>query len=155
MEEKTKFPTNKDELSENKNEKAIRMDTKVSAALASEEACQNNSEDEKKISEILCQLCFKPKLSGYRYLVFSILLYKCDPYYRADITKRLYPAVGEKYHKSARAVDSAIRRAIGSGIGRCDSETFKLCFGYTYDKDNDKITHGELIALIAEKIRLC
>lgn len=153
MEEKTKFPMNKDELSENKNEKAIGMDSEVSAALASEEACQNNSEDEKKISEILCQLCVKPKLSGYRYLVFSILLYKNNPYYRADITKRLYPAVAKEFHKSAGAVESAIRRSVSSGIRKCNSEIFRRYFGYTYDKNTDKITSGGLIALIAERIR--
>lgn len=154
MEEIMNYPTNKDELSENKSDETIRIDKEVTNTLASEEAYQNNPEDEKKISEILKQLCIKPMHSGYRYLVFGILLYKNNPqYYCKDITKRLYPAVAKKFSKSASAVASAIGRSIKKGINKCDGDIFKYYFGYTYNKNIDKITSGELIALVAEKIR--
>lgn len=153
MEEKMNYLTNKDQLSENKSDETIGIDKEVSTTLASEEAYQNNPEDEKKISEILQQLRIEPMHSGYRYLIFSILLYKDDPYYRENLTKRLYPAVAERFGKSSSAVASAIGRSVKKGINKCDSDIFRHYFGYTYNKNIDKITGGELIALVAEKIR--
>lgn len=159
MAEKKNLQTMNNELSCNESkittENNMNTETEIYNTVSEncDEVFQNQNEDEKKISVILQQLRIEPMHSGYRYLIFSILLYKDDPYYRENLTKRLYPAVAERFGKSSSAVASAIGRSVKKGINKCDSDIFRHYFGYTYNKNIDKITGGELIALVAEKIR--
>ena len=77
-----------------------------------------------------------------------------DPAIINNITKKLYPSIGEKYNTTASKVERAIRHAIEVAWNRGDPAVLNEMFGYTIDADRGKPTNSEFIAMISDKIRL-
>ena len=71
-----------------------------------------------------------------------------------NITKELYPKIGEKFETSASKVERAIRHAIEVAWDRGDLDTLQRFFGYTVSNTKGKPTNSEFIALIADKLQL-
>ena len=77
-----------------------------------------------------------------------------DPDVINNITKKLYPSIGEKYNTSASKVERAIRHAIEVAWARGRIETINSMLGIRAYVGNEKPTNGEFIALIADKMLL-
>ncbi|MBR2376801.1 MAG: sporulation initiation factor Spo0A C-terminal domain-containing protein [Clostridia bacterium] len=71
-----------------------------------------------------------------------------------NITKKLYPQIGEKYDTSASKVERAIRHAIEVAWNRGRIESINAMLGIRAYIGNEKPTNGEFIALIADKMIL-
>ena len=71
-----------------------------------------------------------------------------------NITKKLYPKIGEKFSTSASKVERAIRHAIEVAWNRGRIETINSMLGIRAYVGNEKPTNGEFIALIADKMLL-
>ena len=69
-----------------------------------------------------------------------------------SITKKLYPAIAEKFDTSASKVERAIRHAIEVAWNRGKIENINSIFGLKVYTSNDKPTNGEFIALVADKM---
>ena len=77
-----------------------------------------------------------------------------DPEIINNITKKLYPQIGEKYQTSASKVERAIRHAIEVAWDRGDIDVLNSYFGYTIQNERGKPTNSEFIAMITDKLRL-
>ena len=69
-----------------------------------------------------------------------------------SITKKLYPAIAERFSTSASKVERAIRHAIEVAWSRGKIENINTIFGVTVYTNNEKPTNGEFIALVADKM---
>ena len=66
----------------------------------------------------------------------------------------LYPTVAKQYQTTTSRVERAIRHAIEVAWDRGDVDTLNSYFGYTIQNNRGKSTNSELIAMIADNLRL-
>lgn len=77
-----------------------------------------------------------------------------DPDIINNITKKLYPMIGEKYSTTASKVERAIRHAIEVAWNRGRIENINNLLGVRAYVGAEKPTNGEFIALVADKMLL-
>ena len=69
-----------------------------------------------------------------------------------NITKKLYPMIGEKYNTTASKVERAIRHAIEVAWNRGRIENINNIMGVRAYVGSEKPTNAEFIALVADKM---
>ena len=109
---------------------------------------------EEKISAIFISIGIPPHIKGYAYLREGIRLAVEDPSIINSVTKRLYPAIAEKFGTSASKVERAIRHGIEVAWNRQRTEAINAVFGVRVYIGNEKPTNSEFIALVADKLLL-
>lgn len=109
---------------------------------------------DEKISKIFISVGIPPHIKGYAYLREGVKMAVRSPEIINNITKRLYPGIGEKYETSASKVERAIRHAIEVAWSRGKIENINSIFGVRAYASGEKPTNGEFIALIADKMIL-
>lgn len=109
---------------------------------------------DEKISRIFIGMGIPPHIKGYGYLREGVKLAVITPEIINSITKKLYPAIGEKFNTSASKVERAIRHAIEVAWNRGRIESFNALFGVRAYGENEKPTNSEFIALIADRLLL-
>ena len=114
---------------------------------------KRNTLDE-KISKIFISVGIPPHIKGYYYLREGVKMAVDNPDVINNITKQLYPMIGEKYQTTASKVERAIRHAIEVAWNRGRIETINTLLGIRAYVGNEKPTNGEFIALIADKMLL-
>ncbi len=114
---------------------------------------RKNTLDE-KISKIFISVGIPPHIKGYSYLREGVKMAVETPEIINNITKKLYPKIGEKYQTTASKVERAIRHAIEVAWNRGRIETINSMLGIRAYVGNEKPTNGEFIALIADKMLL-
>ena len=114
---------------------------------------QNRVIDE-KISNIFITVGIPAHIKGYQFLREAIKMAIDTPEIINSITKKLYPAIAEKFDTSASKVERAIRHAIEVAWNRGKIENINSIFGLKVYTSNEKPTNGEFIALVADKMIL-
>ena len=109
---------------------------------------------EEKISKIFINVGIPAHIKGYNFLREGVKMAVEDPEIINNITKRLYPSIGEKYNTTASKVERAIRHAIEVAWNRGRIETINNILGVRAYVGAEKPTNGELIALVADKMLL-
>lgn len=109
---------------------------------------------DEKISKIFISVGIPPHIKGYSYLREGIKLAVYDPDVINNITKKLYPMIGEKYSTTPSKVERAIRHAIEVAWARGRINNINDLFGVQTYLAGEKPTNGEFIALIADKMLL-
>ena len=109
---------------------------------------------EEKISKIFINVGIPPHIKGYSFLREGVRLAVEDPEIINNITKRLYPMIGEKYQTTASKVERAIRHAIEVAWNRGRIESINNILGVRAYVGAEKPTNGEFIALVADKMLL-
>lgn len=89
-------------------------------------------------------------LLAYEYLKEAIDLAVADPSIIHRLTKRLYPAVAEKFQSTPSRVERSMRHGVETAWARGDLETLHKRFGYTVSIKKGRPTVGEYIALASE-----
>lgn len=107
-----------------------------------------------QITEILHEIGVPAHIKGYNYLRDSIMMSIETPAIINAVTKKLYPAVAQKYQTTSSRVERAIRHAIEVAWDRGDIDILNSYFGYTIHTGRGKPTNSEFIAMIADKLRL-
>ncbi len=110
-----------------------------------------NSLDE-KISNIFISIGIPPHIMGYQYLREGIKMTINDPSIINNVTKRLYPEIGEKFNTTASKVERAIRHAIEVAWNKGRIDAVNSIFGVRVYITNDRPTNSEFIALVADKL---
>lgn len=113
----------------------------------------NMSIDE-RISRIFISVGIPPHIKGYGYLREGIKMAVESPEVINNITKKLYPMIGEKYATTPSKVERAIRHAIEVAWARGRINNINDLFGVQTYLGGEKPTNGEFIALIADKMLL-
>lgn len=109
---------------------------------------------EEKISRIFINVGIPPHIKGYSFLREGVKMAVEDPEIINNITKKLYPSIGEKYNTSASKVERAIRHAIEVAWNRGRIESINSILGVRAYIGAEKPTNGEFIALVADKMLL-
>ena len=109
---------------------------------------------EERISNIFISIGIPPHIKGYRYLREGIKMAVDDPHVINNVTKVLYPKIGERYETSASKVERAIRHAIEVAWNRGRIDAINSIFGARVYLGTEKPTNSEFIALVADKLLL-
>lgn len=109
---------------------------------------------DEKISKIFINVGIPPHIKGYSFLREGVKMAVEDPEIINNITKKLYPMIGEKYATSASKVERAIRHAIEVAWNRGRIESINAILGVRAYVGAEKPTNGEFIALVADKMLL-
>ncbi|MBP5177161.1 MAG: sporulation transcription factor Spo0A [Clostridia bacterium] len=109
---------------------------------------------DEKISKIFISVGIPPHIKGYAYLREGVKMAVKSPDVINNITKKLYPGIGEKYSTSASKVERAIRHAIEVAWNRGRIDSINSVFGVRAYVGSEKPTNGEFIALVADKMIL-
>jgi len=109
---------------------------------------------EEKISKIFINVGIPPHIKGYSYLREGVKMAVDNPRIINNITKQLYPQIGEKYETSASKVERAIRHAIEVAWNRGRIDSINGILGVRAYVGSEKPTNGEFIALVADKMLL-
>jgi len=124
-----------------------------SEKLIMQERKKTNSIEE-RISNIFITVGIPPHIKGYGYLREGVKMAIKTPAIINNITKQLYPMIGEKYETTASKVERAIRHAIEVAWNRGRIESINTIFGVRAYVGSEKPTNGEFIALVADKLLL-
>ena len=109
---------------------------------------------EEKISKIFINVGIPPHIKGYSFLREGVKMAVEDPDIINNITKKLYPSIGEKYNTTASKVERAIRHAIEVAWNRGRIDSINNILGVRAFLGTEKPTNGEFIALVADKMLL-
>ena len=109
---------------------------------------------EEKITNIFITVGIPAHIKGYQFLREAIKMAIDSPEIINSITKKLYPAIAEKFETSPSKVERAIRHAIEVAWNRGKIENINTLFGIKVYANNEKPTNGEFIALVADKMLL-
>lgn len=109
---------------------------------------------DEKISKIFINVGIPPHIKGYSFLREGVKMAVDDPAVINNITKKLYPMIGEKYQTTASKVERAIRHAIEVAWNRGRIESINSILGVRAYIGAEKPTNGEFIALVADKMLL-
>lgn len=109
---------------------------------------------EGQITAILHELGVPAHLRGYHYLRQAVIFAVNDPDAYSAFTKILYPAVGKCFGSTGEQVERSIRTAIEQAWLRGDAEVQRRYCGSTIRAGKGKPTSSELIALLADHLRL-
>lgn len=109
---------------------------------------------DERISNIFISIGIPPHIKGYNYLREGIKMAVADPHIINNVTKGLYPYIGEKFGTTASKVERAIRHAIEVAWNRGRIEAVNAIFGARVYIGTEKPTNSEFIALVADKLIL-
>ncbi len=109
---------------------------------------------DERISNIFISIGIPPHIKGYNYLREGIKMAVNDPQVINNVTKGLYPVIGEKFQTTASKVERAIRHAIEVAWNRGRVDAVNAIFGARVYIGSEKPTNSEFIALVADKLIL-
>ncbi len=109
---------------------------------------------DERISNIFISIGIPPHIKGYNYLREGIKMAVNDPHIINNVTKGLYPIIGERFQTSASKVERAIRHAIEVAWNRGRVDAVNAIFGARVYIGTEKPTNSEFIALVADKLIL-
>lgn len=124
---------------------------KVSASVRDKRRVSSIDE---KISNIFISIGIPPHIKGYQYLREGIKMAIENPSIINNVTKELYPSIGEKFETSASKVERAIRHAIEVAWNRGRVDAINAIFGVRVYIGSERPTNSEFIALVADKLIL-
>ena len=134
-------------------ERIIELDEEKEQTSTRRERFYRNTLDE-RISNIFINVGIPPHIKGYTFLREGVKMAVERPEIVNNITKQLYPSIGEKYHTTASKVERAIRHAIEVAWSRGRIESINNILGVRAFVGKEKPTNGEFIALVADKMLL-
>ena len=109
---------------------------------------------EEKVSKIFINVGIPPHIKGYSFLREGVIMAVENPSIINNITKQLYPMIGERFKTTPSKVERAIRHAIEVAWNRGRIDNINNILGVRAYVGADKPTNGEFIALIADKMLL-
>ena len=133
-------------------ERIIEIDEEKESKYSGDMFKKNNLEE--RISNIFINVGIPPHIKGYAFLREAVKLAIENPEMVNNITKRLYPSIGEKFNTSPSKVERAIRHAIEVAWSRGRIESINNILGVRAFVGKEKPTNGEFIALVADKMLL-
>jgi len=108
----------------------------------------------REITKLLVELGIPMNLQGFQFLRESIISVVYDPSLMKSVTKCLYPYIGEIYKVKSTVVERAMRHAADVGFNKTNFQPIKKIYKIEDYNWNYKFTNSELIAMIAEYIRI-
>jgi two-component system, response regulator, stage 0 sporulation protein A len=114
----------------------------------------NESQIESRISSLIYEIGVPVHIKGYLYLRDAISMVYKDAELLQNLSKVLYPSLAKKYNTTASRVERAIRHSIEVAWSRGNVDSLSSLFGFTVSMSKAKPTNSEMIAMVADKVRL-
>ena len=127
---------------------------RIESIMRERTATVQQRQTEQRLSGMLLGLGIPAHVMGYRFLQDAVLAVMVNPQVMQHMMHDLYPRVADKYHTSARCVERGIRHAICMAWERCKPEESSRILGRSVVAGYERPTSSELIALVAEKMRM-
>ncbi len=105
-------------------------------------------------SKLLMQIGMNSALLGFAYLATSSAIASVNLELSKNLNGCVYRWVAHKYGTTPTLVERAIRHAIESTVNHASPQLLYAVFGNTMDPQRGKPTNSELIAMLAERVRL-
>ena len=134
--------------------KPIFIDTLIKRISSFTETPLSKSTLDDKISKIFISVGIPPHIKGYSFLREGVKMVVNNPSIINNITKQLYPMIGERFSTTPSKVERAIRHAIEVSWAKGRIDSINSLFGVSVYLGQEKPTNGEFIALIADKMLL-
>ena len=109
---------------------------------------------EQRLSGILLKLGIPAHVKGYRFLQEAVLTVMVEPERMTHMMHDLYPCVADKCQTTAGCVERSIRTAITMAWERSRPEESSRILGRSVNANYEKPTSSELIALVAERMKM-
>lgn len=106
---------------------------------------------EKSISTFCLETGILPHLSGYKYVVYAIMLIIINGTKARQLTKEVYPKVGEKFGATGGAVERAIRHALNEACHTGKISKINNLIEAEVYKKNETLSNGQFIFLVADR----
>ena len=106
----------------------------------------------KQTAYILKKVGVPPQKTGYDYIGDAVEMIHEDRRNLKGITRKLYPAIAEKYGTTKTAVEAAIRHAIEASMNNLGIREVEEIFGSTISYAKDKPTNACFLAVVAEML---
>lgn len=108
---------------------------------------------EEQVVELLRVVGIPLHIKGFTYLKQAITFVHEDESFLEKITKRLYPAVADRYSTTATRVERSIRHAIDLVWKNEEIETIAAAFSYSDDRLASKPSNSRFIAMAVDSIK--
>lgn len=108
---------------------------------------------EDTVRQVLLELGVPRNLKGYERLVVALVLVAEDPTMLSGITKRLYPAVAERFGELWTRTERNVRVAVEAVFERNGAEVIDRYFGNTVHWEKGKVTNKAFLARVAGIVR--
>lgn len=122
----------------------------VVQALCPEQAVAPDIED--LIINLFREIGVPEHQRGYDYIVYATKLAVEDRTYLSSISKRLYPAIAERFDTTYACAERRIRGVVETIFTQVDSDSIVRVFGNTLNPITGKLTNREFIAASAHEI---
>ncbi|MBQ1397603.1 MAG: hypothetical protein IIY89_03830 [Clostridia bacterium] len=109
---------------------------------------------ENEIDEVIKALGLNQSKAGSAYLKRAVEIAVKYGETHCSVTKVIYPALAAEFGTSPSCVERRIRAVISAAWRSERSAVISSYFGYTVDNMRGRPTNGELIAMLADRIRL-
>ncbi len=109
---------------------------------------------DKRISALIFEIGVPSHIKGSNYLREAVKIVYHNPDALGEITKGLYPYISKKFNTTASRVERAIRHAIEVAWSRKNAAMFQSLFGYNIKNSKVKPHNAEMIALLANHLKL-
>ena len=106
------------------------------------------------LSNLFLQIGIPANKHGFRFLRESVRLVLMEPDLQHQLMRGLYPQVARRFNTSVYCVEHSMRCAITAAWNRGRPELVEKLLGRGVITPYDKPTNGEMIALVAENVRL-
>ncbi len=116
--------------------------------------CYSTFTPEKRVTDILNIIGIPHRLKGYNFLREAVLLTIQDADMISHVTKKLYPAVAEKFNTTPNCIDRNIRHALNITWKRREMLVLEKFIGHGKLVLTSKPTNSEFIAVIVDKLRI-
>lgn len=107
-----------------------------------------------EVTKILLDAGIPVNLQGYRCLQSSVAYVIRQPSLLRGVTKKLYPMVGKNFGISGSVVERSMRHAAEIAFIKTQLRSICGLFGIPEENWTYKPSNSEIIALIAEHVRL-
>ena len=114
----------------------------------------NDVELKNNITEMLMSLKISPAIYGFDYIRKAVEFCKKDSKLIYNITSQLYPKVAQFYNVKPSIVERCIRKVITISYENGGLLGINEIYNMVIYTNNYKLTNGELISMLTEKLRL-
>lgn len=119
-----------------------------------EQTLHSHSSVDRYLSNLFLQIGIPPNQRGFEFLHKAVQLVVEEPSLQRHLMHGLYPKVAECFHTTVNCVEHSMRCAITTAWNRGRPELVEKLLGRRVITAYAKPTNGELIALVAENVRL-
>jgi len=103
---------------------------------------------------LLRRMGMDDRLSGFAYLAWAAAIAAMHEDRLGAVRERLYVPVAERFHTTPQSVERLIRHAVERTADTVGAQGIYTFFGNTIDPMRGKPTNAQMLAMMAERIRL-